>query len=108
MKPNCLLARAALLAFGRVQRLSSLFALLFSMLALFASLGSARAQNSAADFTVHSQVAAWSPPRFGFNLSENGAGSNIRENALINGGGFGTYDLRMDFYASDNGAADGT
>ncbi len=68
----------------------------------------AKAQDSAADFTIHSQVVASSPPRFGFNLQESSYYADITDNAWIADSCFSSADLRMNYLATDDGASDGT
>ena len=66
------------------------------------------ATNAAADFSIHPLVLASAPPRIGFNLSQSLDTVDITNNSWITGGGFSSFDLRLDYTATDNGASDGT
>ena len=72
------------------------------------SLGVHAQVNSPADFTVHPQVLAPAPPRIGFNLSQGAGSADITDNVWLFDGGFSSYDVRMDYVATDDGAGDGS
>ena len=61
-----------------------------------------------ADFSVHTQVSATAPPRFGFNMQLNSSGADIVHNNWIFDGDASSYDARLSLVASENGAADGS
>ena len=93
-----------LLAVSRVRKLMALFPLLFAAVALLASLTSLRAQNSPADFTLHSSVVATSPPRIGFNTQPSPNCVDITDNVWNQDGGFSPMDVRWSYTATDGGA----
>ena len=75
---------------------------------LLAPVAVLQAQNSTAEFTIHAQVVATNPPRFGFNLAQGTGSVDITDNAWISDGAFSSADLRMDYQATNDGAPDGT
>jgi hypothetical protein len=69
---------------------------------------SAYAVESQADFTITNTVVAANPPNVGFNVSSSAGGADIMDNAWISDGGFSPFDIRKDYTATQDGAADGT
>ncbi len=63
--------------------------------------------NSAASFTVTTGVVNANPQNFGFNVASGGA-PDIVDNNWLADGGMASYDLRMSYTATNNGAADGS